>query len=126
MRIVKSIRAFALLLLAQILVPPVLMPQVLVPHAAFALTGADAAVFIDPFGDMSPLAQRGTQFDYPAIEGVEGINSKGDILGYDACGYFVARNTASAIAAPGSLVRFVAGLLALAFAGSFPGDTRIT
>jgi L-ascorbate metabolism protein UlaG (beta-lactamase superfamily) len=39
-------------------------------QSAFALTGADAAVFIDPFGDMSPLAQRGTQFDYPAIEGV--------------------------------------------------------
>ena len=27
-------------------------------------------MFIDPFGDMSPLAGRGMQFDYPAIEGV--------------------------------------------------------
>jgi L-ascorbate metabolism protein UlaG (beta-lactamase superfamily) len=27
-------------------------------------------VFVDPFGDMSPLAGRGMQFDYPAIDGV--------------------------------------------------------
>ena len=27
-------------------------------------------MFIDPFGDMSPLAGRGMQFDYPAIDGV--------------------------------------------------------
>ena len=42
MRIVKSIQAFALLLLAQILVPAVLMPQGIVPHAALALTGEKA------------------------------------------------------------------------------------
>lgn len=40
-------------------------------QSAFALTGADASVFIDPFGDMSPLAGRGIQFDYPPIEGVD-------------------------------------------------------
>ena len=28
-------------------------------------------VFIDPFGDVSALAARGWQFDYPAIEGIE-------------------------------------------------------
>jgi len=40
-------------------------------QSAFALDGAEASVFIDPFGDMSPLAEgRGIQFDYPAIEGV--------------------------------------------------------
>jgi L-ascorbate metabolism protein UlaG (beta-lactamase superfamily) len=27
-------------------------------------------VFVDPFGDMSPLAGRGMQFDYPVIDGV--------------------------------------------------------
>jgi len=40
-------------------------------QSAFALSGADQSVFIDPFGDMSPMAGRGIQFDYPAIEGVE-------------------------------------------------------
>jgi L-ascorbate metabolism protein UlaG (beta-lactamase superfamily) len=39
-------------------------------QSAFALTGDGTSVFIDPFGDMSPLAGRGMQFDYPAIDGV--------------------------------------------------------
>jgi L-ascorbate metabolism protein UlaG (beta-lactamase superfamily) len=39
-------------------------------QSAFGLTGAQASVFIDPFGDMSPLAGRGLEFDYPPIEGV--------------------------------------------------------
>jgi L-ascorbate metabolism protein UlaG (beta-lactamase superfamily) len=39
-------------------------------QSAFALDTADASVFIDPFGDMSPMAERGMQFDYPAIDGV--------------------------------------------------------
>jgi L-ascorbate metabolism protein UlaG (beta-lactamase superfamily) len=39
-------------------------------QSAFSLAGQRASVFIDPFGDMSPLAGRGMQFDYPAIEGV--------------------------------------------------------
>jgi L-ascorbate metabolism protein UlaG (beta-lactamase superfamily) len=38
-------------------------------QSAFALSSTDASVFVDPFGDMSPLAGRGMQFDYPAIEG---------------------------------------------------------
>src|SRR4051794_41872216 len=37
-------------------------------QSAFDLAGR---VFIDPFGDVSGLAARGMQFDYPAIEGVE-------------------------------------------------------
>jgi L-ascorbate metabolism protein UlaG (beta-lactamase superfamily) len=39
-------------------------------QSAFALTGEQQSVFIDPFADMSPLAGRGIQFDYPAIENV--------------------------------------------------------
>jgi L-ascorbate metabolism protein UlaG (beta-lactamase superfamily) len=40
-------------------------------QSAFRLSAGDTTVFIDPFGDMSPLAGRGIQFDYPAIEDVE-------------------------------------------------------
>jgi L-ascorbate metabolism protein UlaG (beta-lactamase superfamily) len=40
-------------------------------QSAFRLSGADGTVFIDPFGDVSGLASRGIQFEYPAIEGVE-------------------------------------------------------
>jgi L-ascorbate metabolism protein UlaG (beta-lactamase superfamily) len=40
-------------------------------QAAFRLSGADGTVFIDPFGDVSPLASRGMQFDYPPIKGVD-------------------------------------------------------
>ncbi len=38
-------------------------------QSAFALTGGDVKVFIDPFADMSQLAKdRGMKFDYPPIE----------------------------------------------------------
>ena len=40
-------------------------------QAAFRLSGQDGTVFIDPFGDISPMAGRGIQFDYPPIEGVD-------------------------------------------------------
>ncbi len=42
-------------------------------QSAFALTGSEAKVFIDPFADLSPMASRGMKFDYPAIssEGVD-------------------------------------------------------
>jgi L-ascorbate metabolism protein UlaG (beta-lactamase superfamily) len=40
-------------------------------QAAFRLEAPEATVFIDPFGDMSPLASRGVNFDYPPIEGVD-------------------------------------------------------
>jgi L-ascorbate metabolism protein UlaG (beta-lactamase superfamily) len=39
-------------------------------QAAFRLSAPESTVFIDPFGDVSPLAGRGIRFDYPAIEGV--------------------------------------------------------
>lgn len=39
-------------------------------QSAFRLAGAQATVFIDPFGDMSALASRGIQFEYPLIDGV--------------------------------------------------------
>jgi L-ascorbate metabolism protein UlaG (beta-lactamase superfamily) len=40
-------------------------------QSAFRLSGAGITVFIDPFGDMSPLTRaRGIPFEYPAIEGV--------------------------------------------------------
>jgi len=39
-------------------------------QSSFRLSAPRATVFIDPFGDMSPMAGRGIQFDYPAIEGV--------------------------------------------------------
>ena len=39
-------------------------------QSAFRLAAADATVVIDPFGDVSSLADRGIQFDYPAISGV--------------------------------------------------------
>jgi L-ascorbate metabolism protein UlaG (beta-lactamase superfamily) len=40
-------------------------------QSAFALSGAEAKVFIDPFADMSMLEDRGMQFDYPPIEAKE-------------------------------------------------------
>jgi len=39
-------------------------------QSAFSLTDGDTTVFVDPFGDTSGLAERGLQFDYPAISGV--------------------------------------------------------
>jgi L-ascorbate metabolism protein UlaG (beta-lactamase superfamily) len=40
-------------------------------QSAFRLSGGDTTVFIDPFGDVSGLAARGLQFEYPAIAGVD-------------------------------------------------------
>lgn len=42
-------------------------------QSAFALTAPEAKVFIDPFGDMSPMAGRGLRFEYPPIE-IEGVD----------------------------------------------------
>jgi L-ascorbate metabolism protein UlaG (beta-lactamase superfamily) len=39
-------------------------------QSAFLMSG-ERTVFIDPFGAMEGLAERGVQFDYPPIEGVE-------------------------------------------------------
>ena len=40
-------------------------------QSAFRLTDGATTVFIDPFDDVAPVAQRGLQWDYPAIEGVQ-------------------------------------------------------
>ena len=39
-------------------------------QSAFRLTDGATTVFIDPFDDLGPLAERGLRWDYPAIEGV--------------------------------------------------------
>jgi L-ascorbate metabolism protein UlaG (beta-lactamase superfamily) len=39
-------------------------------QSTFLISG-ERTVFIDPFGDMDGLAERGLRFDYPPIEGVE-------------------------------------------------------
>lgn len=39
-------------------------------QSAFLIDG-DRPVFIDPFGNMEGLAERGLRFDYPAIDGVD-------------------------------------------------------
>jgi L-ascorbate metabolism protein UlaG (beta-lactamase superfamily) len=40
-------------------------------QSAFRLTHGATTVFIDPFDDLGPMAQRGLRWDYPAIDGVE-------------------------------------------------------
>ncbi|HEV3048594.1 MAG TPA: MBL fold metallo-hydrolase [Solirubrobacteraceae bacterium] len=40
-------------------------------QSAFHLSAGETSVAIDPFGDMSALAGRGMQFDYPPIAGVQ-------------------------------------------------------
>ncbi|HVO55359.1 MAG TPA: MBL fold metallo-hydrolase [Solirubrobacterales bacterium] len=42
-------------------------------HSSFTLSGASATVFVDPFGDMSGLAERGIRWEYPpiAVDGVD-------------------------------------------------------
>jgi L-ascorbate metabolism protein UlaG (beta-lactamase superfamily) len=42
-------------------------------QSAFALTGPEAKVFIDPFADLSPMTGRGMKFDYPPIS-AEGVD----------------------------------------------------
>ena len=39
-------------------------------QSAFRLSDGDTTVFIDPFGDLSAMRDRGLRWDYPAIEGV--------------------------------------------------------
>jgi L-ascorbate metabolism protein UlaG (beta-lactamase superfamily) len=42
-------------------------------QSAFSLSTPEATVFIDPFADMSPAAERGLKFEYPPIE-VDGVD----------------------------------------------------
>jgi L-ascorbate metabolism protein UlaG (beta-lactamase superfamily) len=39
-------------------------------QSAFRLSAPEATVFVDPFGEMAGLADRGLRFDYPPIDGV--------------------------------------------------------
>ncbi|MDB5076982.1 MAG: Zn-dependent hydrolase [Chloroflexi bacterium] len=39
-------------------------------QSAFLLTNDEKAIFIDPFGNMDPLVQRGLRWEYPGIENV--------------------------------------------------------
>lgn len=39
-------------------------------QSAFRLSTPETTVMIDPFGDLSPMRERGMRWDYPAIEGV--------------------------------------------------------
>jgi L-ascorbate metabolism protein UlaG (beta-lactamase superfamily) len=39
-------------------------------QSAFRLSSGEGTVALDPFGDMSAAAERGIQFEYPAIEGL--------------------------------------------------------
>jgi L-ascorbate metabolism protein UlaG (beta-lactamase superfamily) len=60
-------------------------------QSAFRLSGGGTTLFIDPFGDVSVLAGRGLQFDYPAITGVEAdlllvTHEHADHNGIDAIG----------------------------------------
>jgi L-ascorbate metabolism protein UlaG (beta-lactamase superfamily) len=71
-------------------------------QSALTLSGEEATVFVDPFGDMSGLAERGIQWEYPPIaaEGVDLLlvtHEHGD------------HNAVEAIAGGPELVRSTAG-----------------
>jgi L-ascorbate metabolism protein UlaG (beta-lactamase superfamily) len=74
-------------------------------QSAFAFTTPDAAVFIDPFGDMSAAAARGMRFEYPPIDGVEA-----DLL--LVTHEHVDHNATGAIAGSPTVLRSTAGRLA--------------
>jgi L-ascorbate metabolism protein UlaG (beta-lactamase superfamily) len=77
-------------------------------QSAFHLSGGEASVAIDPFGDMSALAgARGMQFDYPPIAGVDAelllvTHEHMDHNGVEAIGGepAILRSTAGRLASP--------------------------
>ena len=76
-------------------------------QAAFRLQAPEATVFIDPFGDMSPLEGRGVHFDYPPISGVDAelvlvTHEHGDHNGVERVGGdpAVLRSTAGRLQSP--------------------------
>lgn len=76
-------------------------------QAAFRLRGRETTVFIDPLGDISGLAARGIQFDYPAISGVDAdllliTHEHADHNGAEAIGGgpLVLRSTAGRLESP--------------------------
>jgi L-ascorbate metabolism protein UlaG (beta-lactamase superfamily) len=76
-------------------------------QSAFRLEGGGHTVAIDPFGDMSALAGRGIQWDYPAISGVQaslllvthehGDHNAVEVVGGDPA---VIRSTAGTLESP--------------------------
>jgi L-ascorbate metabolism protein UlaG (beta-lactamase superfamily) len=40
-------------------------------QSSFRLTDGSTTVFVDPFGDMTPILDHGLRWEYPAIDGVE-------------------------------------------------------
>ena len=49
-------------------------------QSAFRMSAGGQTVFIDPFGDVSLLASRGLEFNYPAIEGVKLESPLGEVV----------------------------------------------
>ena len=84
-------------------------------QSAFALNGGEITVAIDPFADMSGLAGRGIQFDYPAISGLQAqlllvTHEHGDHNGVEAVGGdpVVLRSTAGSLESPAGQVTAIA------------------
>jgi L-ascorbate metabolism protein UlaG (beta-lactamase superfamily) len=76
-------------------------------QSAFRLEADGKVVVIDPFGDLSGMAARGMQFEYPAIDGVEAdllliTHEHGDHNGVEAVGGdpYVLRSTAGTHESP--------------------------
>lgn len=76
-------------------------------QSAFRLSAGGTTVFVDPFGDVSGLAARGIQFEYPPIAGVEAelvlvTHEHVDHNGVDAIGGepTVLRSTAGRLESP--------------------------
>jgi L-ascorbate metabolism protein UlaG (beta-lactamase superfamily) len=74
-------------------------------QSAFRLAGDGGSIFVDPFGDVSGLAARGLQFDYPPIE-----NAQADLLLITH--EHVDHNGTAAIAGSPPTLRSTAGRLA--------------
>jgi L-ascorbate metabolism protein UlaG (beta-lactamase superfamily) len=76
-------------------------------QSAFSLAAPEAVVFVDPFADMSALAGRGLQFDYPPIMGASAdlllvTHEHADHNGIDAIGGdpAILRSTAGRLQSP--------------------------
>ncbi len=79
-------------------------------QSAFRLAAGGQTVAIDPFGDMSALAGRGIQWDYPAISGLEaslllvthehGDHNAVEVVGGAGGDLVVLRSTAGRLASP--------------------------
>ncbi len=76
-------------------------------QSAFRLSTPETTVAIDPFGDLSGLASRGMQFEYPAIEGLTAelllvTHEHADHNGVEVVGGdpVVLRSTAGRLASP--------------------------